>query len=362
MNIFQELWSRFRGSGHAAVTVPSMDGVLRPNNALEEASKGLELSDPANLVADGERMWLSSGHDLCRLATDAKTVEVVATFPSPISCLVLLRDGGLAIGLQSGRLVFWGYQLAGTEMEHVGGRSLRCITAGAIAPDGALVLCLGSQECGPEAWKTDLMSNHASGSIWRLDLETGDTQCLADDLAYPLGVVCLEDGSIVFSESWRHRIVVLKPDGEQEYIITDLPGYPGEMQRDPDTGDIWMSVFAPRNQLVEFVLRDGDFCAEMIASIDPKYWIAPSYYPANSYRVPLQGGALKQLGELKAWAPSWSYGFVVKLNSDLQPVNSFHSRANGRRHGIVSCLRANNRLYVASQGNAEVFELGSEII
>ena len=42
------------------------------------------------------------------------------------------------------------------------------------------------------------------------------------------------------------------------------------------------------------------------------------------------------MGIHKPWSPSRSYGLVVKLDAQLRPVASFHSRANGRRHGVTA--------------------------
>ena len=42
---------RFLGRGRAAVTVPPLDGALKPNNRLEDAPRGLASHAPDNLVA-----------------------------------------------------------------------------------------------------------------------------------------------------------------------------------------------------------------------------------------------------------------------------------------------------------------------
>ena len=57
----------------------------------------------------------------------------------------------------------------------------------------------------------------------------------------------------------------------------------------------------------------------------------------------MQGGGLKQLGILKPWAPTRSYGLVVRRDAEGEPRASFHSRADGRRHGITSCVEADGR-------------------
>ena len=54
------------------------------------------------------------------------------------------------------------------------------------------------------------------------------------------------------------------------------------------------------------------------------------------------------------WAPARSYGLVARLDENWQPVASFHSRADGTRHGITSALEADGRLLAASRGSNAV--------
>jgi len=63
--IFASLFDVFRGK---AVTIPPMDGALRPNTALDDsASEILEVSEPDNLCGSAEHVFYSSGHDVMRL-------------------------------------------------------------------------------------------------------------------------------------------------------------------------------------------------------------------------------------------------------------------------------------------------------
>jgi len=71
----------------------------------------------------------------------------------------------------------------------------------------------------------------------------------------------------------------------------------------------------------------------------------------------LQGGGVKQMGVLKPWAPSRSYGLVVKLDAAFAPVKSLHSRADGSRHGTTSALEHEGTLFVASKGGDAVLAI-----
>ena len=114
-------------------------------------------------------------------------------------------------------------------------------------------------------------------------------------------------------------------------------------------GGFWLSVFAARSQLVEFVLCTNDYRREMMRTVDPRYWIAAGLSSGHDFLEPLQGGSVKQMGILKPWAPPRSYGLVVRIGDDLIPKFSLHSRVGGRHHGVVAVAERGDELFVLSQ-------------
>jgi hypothetical protein len=139
----------------------------------------------------------------------------------------------------------------------------------------------------------------------------------------------------------------------------DLPGYPARLAAASD-GGAWLAVFAPRSQLIEFVLREDGYRRRMVSEIDPDYWIAPALANGRSFLEPIQGGALKQMGVLKPWAPSRTYGLIIKLDDHFEPVLSLHSRADGTRHGTTSMLEHLQTLFVASKGGDVVLSIPTD--
>jgi hypothetical protein len=240
----------------------------------------------------------------------------------------------------------------------VSGRPTFCPTALAFDSRDSLLLCLGSATNPTSEWKRDLMERNASGSVWRVDLREGKAACLADGLAWPFGVMSA-GADVVVSESWRHRLLRLSGNARPpEPVLSDLPAYPARIAP-ASAGGAWLALFAPRRQLIEFVLRERAYRTRMMQEIDPDYWVAPTLAPMQSFLEPLQGGTLKKLAKLKPWAPSRSYGLVVRLNAAWQPVASHHSRADGSRHGTLSCIEADGRLLVASKGGDSILALGA---
>jgi len=355
--LIDRLLDPFRGK---AVTIPPMDGALKPNTALDDAAALLTVEAPDNLAVAGGRLHFSSGSAILAvpLAQLSALPQAVARFERAVTALAATPDGGIAIGLDDGRILFKGGALDGRELKSVGPDRLVCPTALAMPHPGSILVTQGSAHHRASDWVVDLMGKGAAGSVWRIDLETGTETCLAQGLAWPNGILVEPDHRLVISESWRHRLLRLSADGrgQAEPVLSKLPGYPARLAPAPG-GGAWLSIFAPRNRLIEFVLVEEDYRTDMLKEIEREYWIAPALSSGTSFLEPLQCGAVRTMGIHKPWSPSRSYGLVVRLDQGLQPVESFHSRANGRRHGITSLLENGDRLLVASRGGNAILAL-----
>ena len=347
-------WDNFRGAGEAAVTVPPMDGALRPNRAIEDGDLLHAAAAPDNLTVVDERLLFTAGHEIFELGGGRKKTKPVATFGSDITALACSPDGALAIGLAGGGIRLDGGAHDGKSFDAFDGKRLVCVTALLFTSADELLIANGSAKRSAAEWKHDLMERNASGSVWKLDLKSGKATLLADRLAWPYGLALTPKGDVAVSESWRHRIVVIpRQGGAPKPVLEDLPGYPARLSPAPD-GGLWLAIFAPRGQLTEFILREAEFRKRMMADIAPDYWAAPSLKASSTFLEPLQGGAQKHLGMLKPWAPTRSYGLVVNLDAKFHPTASFHSRADGTRHGIASAVEQDGRLVIASKGGDAV--------
>ena len=336
----------FRGQ---AVTIPPMDGALRPNTALEEAEALVSCEAPDNLIVAEGRLLFSSAGKLVGL----KGGKTVSDFDAPITALGA-DDGVLAVGLDTGRI----------EIRRRNTRSIdgfNCPVALAFNGPDDLYVCNGSDEFRPSDWVADLMHKNAGGSVWHVALKSGERTCLARQLAFPYGItVDAGNNRLIVSESWRHRLVGIPlPGGTPVPLLAKLPGYPARLSPRA-SGGFLLSLFAPRNRLIEFVLLEDDYRAAMMNEIDSRYWIAPSVSASRSFLEPLQSGGVKTMGIHKPWSPSRSYGLVVELNAELQPVASYHSRANGTRHGITSALDHGGRIIAAAKGGGVILGLAPE--
>jgi hypothetical protein len=351
--IFDPILDLFRGK---AVTIPPMDGAFRPNTALDEAAVALAVEAPDNLASDGGELLFSSGGDVLALPLGEAAPVRVAQRPTTVTALAAGPGRSLAIAGDDGAIFIHGGAHAGKSLTPTLFNNLACPTALAFESADSLLITQGSSRHRASDWAVDLMEKNARGSLWRVDLAKMTTQRLVGELAFPYGIL-IQPQRIAVAESWRHRLVAVpREGGAAQPILTKLPGYPARLSPASD-GGAWLALFAPRNRLIEFVLLEDDYRTAMMTEIARPHWIAPALSSNESFLEPLQSGGVKTMGMHKPWSPSRSYGLVVKLDADLRPVASFHSRANGRRHGITSVVEANGRVIAASKGGDALLEI-----
>jgi hypothetical protein len=139
-------------------------------------------------------------------------------------------------------------------------------------------------------------------------------------------------------------------------VLESLPVYPSRITP-AETGGYWLTAFAARTQLVEFVLREPAYCRRMMREVDPRYWIAPRLSSANTFLEPMQGAHIKTMGILKPWAPPRSYGLVIRLTPEGLPSYSLHSRVDGTHHGVVAAVECGGGLFVLAKGCRKILRL-----
>jgi len=344
---------RVLGRGSAATTVPVMDGTLRANRVLDDATRVADLPGIDDLASDGSTLWASAGSTLYRI--DGGTVAPAKTFDAEITAIAA-RAGIVAVAL-GGRSIHV-MQVRGVEASEIAkldrlGNPLVCVNALSFDGDDQLLFSEGSQRLGPTDWCRDLMELGRSGRAGCWNFRSGVATELARGLEYAFGVLA-QNGVVRVSESWRHRVVDM---ASGKPVLAELPGYPSRMAPASE-GGFWLTCFVCRTQLVEFVLREPAYRQRMLAEIDPRYWIAPALASGQSFLEPLQGAGVKQMGVLKPWAPPRSYGLVVLVGSDGQVRRSLHSQVDGENHGITGIAEHDGRLFVASKGSGRLLSVG----
>ncbi len=333
-----------------------LDGPLCPNDLLDQASSH-HVNQPDDLcVAPDGSLLISSCNSVLRLSDwENGKLELVAQFDNKVSALACREDGLIAVGLTNAgiRLISQDGKVypswVGAEI------SAEEVRACTFLQDGALLVADAGRPVGGESYLQGLYNKSGTGRVIKLS-EEGESNLLADSLRFPYGLVETDAGAVMVCESWSTRICKLVSGAPPKSVFEDAPGYPARIHSLPDGGYI-LSLFSRRDPLIEFVLTEPEFMERMKTAVDPKYWIGPRLAATADYRVPTQMGATRLFGETKPWAPSFSYGLIIILDSQFTPLASAQSRANGKRHGITSAVQWRGDLIAVSQGSNELLKV-----
>lgn len=332
--------------------LPALDGPLRPNRGLDDAECVLQAEQIGNVVVrgDGEQIYASGAS--VRIVGG----QELAVMPARVSAMASSSQGLLAVGLESGGIVM--IDALGGRRVIDGADHLNCPTAIEFLNERTIVVATGSARRRPDCWTADLMAKDPSGSIVICDLDGGGAEKVLDGLAWPAGLAVAAGGNLLVTESARARVISVPLAQPKEYrpVWEDIPAYPGRLAR-CEKGEYWVACLSVRNQLVEAIMGNSAFCARMISELDESDWMAPAVHPSIGSAAPLQVNALSQDGNVKPWAASLSYGLVVRCDAEMRPKQSFHSRADGRRHGIGSIAVLGQDVFATAAGTGELLRL-----
>jgi hypothetical protein len=343
--------------------IPVLDGGFSPNERLDQARQLGETLNAPDALAMNDRGTLYASAGTTIFACTGRDFEMrkpLVSFPanagglawSEATGLIACISGqGICVVDEAGKVTHW--------LETVDGEPIHCPTAVAIDADGTIFLTDGSRHNISDEWLTDLMQKRApSGRLIACDSELKHARVLAKGLDWPSGVALAHDGQgILVSEAWQHRLSAFDHSGKgRRVLVNNFTGYPTRIVRGIHD-DYWMAFFALRTQLTEFILREHAFRTRMIANVPPYLWVGPTLGGSFDYREPTQIGRIKKLGIQKPWAPPRSYGLVARLDANGRALESFHSRASGRLHGVTSVMVGGGAVLVASKGHGKIAEL-----
>jgi hypothetical protein len=298
-------------------------------------------------------LLVSSGAQVLALGAWGGASEIWATFDAPVTALCASPGGLVAIGIAGGRfevLSAAGHRVEGWTLP--GGRAASVIDCVFRSEDELLLVDCGY---GPDASALTQATwdEESRGQVLSIG-RSGETHTVASGLHCPMGI-CI-DGSAVALVSLLERASIVELDGNVRQA--GYPGYAGRLRR---TGAGYaLTCLSRRDPLIEFLKTERAFVAEMKRNIEPRHWIAPRSNPEFSHDFPIELGATRLFGEVKPWAPSFSYGLLIDLDEKLMPVGSAQSRANGRRHAISDVAIWNGDRIAVSKAGGELLNLGKQ--
>lgn len=344
------------GSHKKAPTISLLDGPLCPNDKLEQAdSIPLEEPDDICIASDGA-LLVTSKNSILRLSDwDDSKFEQLAEFDQAVNALDCREDGTIAVALdQTGIKLVDRHGKAHAPWKS---ESLS-VNAGRVcrfSREGSLLVADACQGKGTFPHFYDLFEEAGNGRLLKLE-DNGDGKIIAEGLRYPHGIAEIEEKALVVAESWAaHLCTIPGQTPKKSILIGDLPGYPARINSFSD-GFI-LTCFARRDPLIEFILTEKKYVSRMTKELPPELWIAPKLSAKLDYRLPIQSGATRLFGALKPWAPSFSYGLIMVLDSNFMPIASAQSRANGKRHGLTAALEWRGDLIAVSKGSNELLKI-----
>lgn len=330
----------------------TLEGMLGPNGRLDAAAgMKVEAPDALCIAADG-RLLVSSGQRVMALGAWGGATETWATFDAPVTALSQGPGGLIAAGLAGGRLAVRDASGRPVDGWALPSGRVASVVDCAFTSGDELVLVDCGYGAGANVLAQAAWDDEARGQLVSLH-RSGETRAVLAGLHCPMGICLDGQGDMLVPLLERAAIV----DGTGAVRQAGYPGYLGRLRRTP--GGHALACLSRRDPLIEFLKTERAFVAAMKAKIEPRHWIAPRANPEFSHDFPIELGATRLYGEVKPWAPSFSYGLLIETDASLMPVGSAQSRANGQRHAICDVAAWNGDLIAVSRASGEILNLGA---
>ncbi len=171
-----------------------------------------------------------------------------------------------------------------------------------VAPDGRIYFTDSTTRYDAHDWALDSIESRPTGRLLVYDPATGETKTLLENYRYANGVCMAHDGkSLFFAESWAcrvHRYWIEGPRaGTAECVITDMPGYPDNINRASD-GTYWMAWLGMRTPSFDLALRNPGFRKRMTRSLPPDEWLFPNINTGGVVKFDETGRIVETLGDM----------------------------------------------------------------
>jgi len=329
----------------------TLEGVLGPNSRLDEAEAiAAERPDAVAVTADGHLLF-SSANSVHVLQKWGEAPRPWSRFEHPVTALATSAGGLVAVGLSGGAIKV--HDASGQALDWTAASDVGSVADLAFLSETDLAVVDHGYNADQDVLSMAPWDDTRRGSVTSIS-RSRSARSLAKDLHCPMGICHDDKGDLVVTELEAARAI----DMSGKIRRSGFPGYVGRIRK--AAGGYLLACLSRRDPLIEFLKTETEFVAEMKATIEPRHWIAPRATPEFSHDLPIELGATRLFGEIKPWAPSFSYGLLIMLDDNLMPTGSAQSRANGRRHAISDALVWNGDVIAVSKASGEILNLGPE--
>ncbi|WP_319517660.1 SMP-30/gluconolactonase/LRE family protein [uncultured Martelella sp.] len=244
-------------------------------------------------------------------APDYAAPEVVAHIGGFPSGLAFDRDGNLVVCVAGMGLYMVTPERAVIKLTDETNRSLFSIVDDSrlriaddldIAHDGRIFFSEATIRYEHNAWPLDCIESRGNGRLICYDPRDGSTRTVLRNRIFPNGITCLPDNqSLLFAETWACRISRYWFDGPKkgtvEPVITNLPGFPDNINRASD-GTYWAALCGMRGPALDIAMTDPGFRRRMTRRVAPANWLFPNINTGCIFKFSLDGTVLDSLWDL----------------------------------------------------------------
>lgn len=172
-----------------------------------------------------------------------------------------------------------------------------------IAPDGRIFFSEATIRYDMSDWAYDALESRGNGRLICYDPSDGSTITILRNLQFPNGICMTGDGeSFLFAETWGCRISQYWFDGpkkgKHKIIISDLPGYPDNINRASD-GNFWVALVGMRSPALDLALRKPGMRKRMATRVAKDEWLFPNINTGCVVKFSSSGEIFESL-----WDPS----------------------------------------------------------
>ncbi|MFK5980691.1 MAG: SMP-30/gluconolactonase/LRE family protein [Rhizobiaceae bacterium] len=279
----------------------------------EPIGKG-KLEGPEDIILDNDdNIYCGSRHgDVMRLfAPDYKKIEVYCHIGGHPLGLAWNPDGELVVCVAGMGLYKITKERKPVKLTDETNRSMWSVIDDSrmrladdldIAPDGKIYFSEATIRYDTSEWMIDALEARGNGRMICYDPATGITKTLIRNLQFPNGTCMTHDGeSLLFAETWGCRInrywYAGPKAGQLEVVISDLPGYPDNINRSSD-GKFWVGLVGMRSPAFDLAMRKPGFRRRMVYRVARDEWLYPNLNTGCVAKFDLDGQILETLWDI----------------------------------------------------------------